>query len=102
MQAVQSHGRVILQDDRALQRLNQAGANAPQVGDYIFLRPDARKIEVLEEFLHGTQMRIGLGERLTRVQLEYHVKDFMIRHQRLLGISPEDVQWLRAAQDAGQ
>lgn len=57
----------------------------------IILRPDARKIEALEEFLHGTQSRKGIIEKLRREGAEVHVKDFMIRHRRLLGLSDGDV-----------
>ena len=62
--------------------------------DDLLLRPDARKIEVLEEYLHNVQRRIGLTEELTPWALEIHVKRFMLRHRRLLGISDADAQWL--------
>src|SRR5262245_29489060 len=62
--------------------------------DQIFLRPDPRKIELLEEFLHGTQFRAGLGRRRTAQSLEVHVKEFMIRHRRLLGLTDGDVRVL--------
>jgi hypothetical protein len=67
-----------------------ANAGGPRL-THLILRLDARKVEVLEEFLHGTQYRTGLIERETLVDAEIHVKRFMIRHSKLLGISPEDV-----------
>lgn len=92
---MQRHGRILLQGPDVDRHLDRAGANASQIGDYILLRRDPRKIEVLEEFLHGTQRRLGLA--MSEHQLEIHVKAFMIRHRRILGIAPEDVEWLRAA-----
>ena len=68
-------------------------ANASVSGeDYrdIILQEDARKIEVLEEFLHGTQWRIGLIDRDGILAAEIQVKRFMMRHRWLLGISNED------------
>ena len=63
--------------------------------DAITIKPDARKIEILEEFLHGTQAKIGMtGSTLDIRILEIHVKDFMIRHKDLLGLSNKDVQAL--------
>ena len=61
----------------------------------LLLRPDARKIEVLEEYLHNVQRNIGLMDRMTPWQMEVHVKDFMLRHQKMLGISEADTQWLK-------
>ena len=61
----------------------------------LLLRPDPRRIEVLEEYLHNVQKDIGLLEKLTPTQMEIHVKMFMLRHQKMLGISEADAQWLR-------
>ena len=61
----------------------------------LLLRPDARKIEVLEEYLHNVQRDIGLMDKMTPWQMEVHVKDFMLRHQKMLGISEADTQWLK-------
>ncbi len=46
------------------------------------------KAAILEEFLHGTQEKLGIAEKLGRYGLgsaETHVKDFMIRHKKCLG-----------------
>jgi hypothetical protein len=59
---------------------------------HIFIRKDVRKIEVWEEFLHGTQKRCGLIDKLGVAAAEVHVKKFMVRHRQLLGISGADVQ----------
>ena len=61
----------------------------------LLLRPDARKVEVLEEYLHNVQKDIGLMDKMTPAQLEFHVKEFMLRHQKMLGISDADAQWLK-------
>lgn len=74
----------------------KANANAGGEGNlHLILREDPRKIEVLEEFLHGTQHRLGLIDRLGMEGAEIHVKDFMIRHQKSLGLSDADVEVLR-------
>lgn len=46
----------------------------------ILLRPNPGKAAALEEFLHGTQHRLGIIQRLGTNGAERHVKDFMIRH----------------------
>jgi RHS repeat-associated protein len=67
----------------------------------ILLRPNPSKAAVLEEFLHGTQGRLGIIERLGQGGAEYHVKDFMIRHSRMLGLGAEDVRRLTILKDMG-
>lgn len=62
--------------------------------DIILLRPEPNKIAVLEEFLHGTQRIIDALKDKERVILELHVKDFMIRHRKILGLSDNDVEML--------
>jgi hypothetical protein len=68
----------------------------------MLLRKDARKIEVLEEFLHLKQEKIAALNARFRVAVwenypvyELAVKNFMIRHAKILGISKNDVQILR-------
>ena len=87
--------------------LDYFGAEASAGGvnnSSIVLRPNPSKAAVLEEFLHGTQARLGIIDRLGRTGLgsaETHVKDFMIRHQRLLGLGSEDVRILQILRDKG-
>ena len=61
----------------------------------ILLRPNPTKIEVMEEFLHGTQFKTGMIDRLGMQGAEVQVKEFMLAHQRLLGISEQDAAVLR-------
>ena len=68
---------------------------------HILLRQNPSKAAVLEEFLHGTQHRLGIIDRLGAQGAERHVKDFMIRHKRMLGLSDEDVQILQQLRDKG-
>ena len=79
--------------------LNFLGAEANVGGGYmthILLRPNPSKAALLEEFLHGTQRRIGLINGLDDAPFaEWHVKDFMIRHKRLLGLGDQDVEILK-------
>ena len=85
----------------------EASVNATEDGianGSIVLREDPSKAAVLEEFLHGTQAKLGIIDRLGASGMgsaETHVKDFMIRHQALLRLSNEDVAVLRALRDRG-
>jgi RHS repeat-associated protein len=95
LDAVRRHGRNIYQDEESQRLLDYFKANASSSNATdMTLRSDPRKIEVLEEFLHGTQRRLGWDSRMTGVEMEIQVKSFMIRHQSILGISEADVQWL--------
>lgn len=100
LDAIQRKGRTIViaregsEERRLLEWFN---ANANVGGEtlrHIILLPDARKVEAEEEFLHGTQFAMGIVEREGLVFAETHVKRFMIRHARLLGISAKDVDIL--------
>src|SRR5438067_8840800 len=63
--------------------LNSRNANAATFLEKdLLLRPDARKIEVLEEYLHNVQRKIGVMDKMTPWQMEVHVKEFMLRHQK--------------------
>lgn len=63
--------------------------------DLIQLKVGAPKIAALEEFLHGTQFRNPYLSELPIAIREIHVKDFMIRHQKMLGLSENDLSVLR-------
>lgn len=67
----------------------------------ILLMPNASKITVIEEFLHGTQNRLGLlGQGSASINFgEWHVKDFMIRHKTILELSEADVNILIQERD---
>src|SRR5438067_11141051 len=101
LRAVEGKGRTIgyaLPGSEELRYLDYMRANAnvggPKMTD-ILLRQNPTKVEVLEEILHGTQSRIGVIDRLGVQGAETHVKEFMLRHQRLLGISPEEAKILQ-------
>ena len=84
--------------------LDALGAEANVGGadtDHILVRRNPSKAALLEEFLHGTQRRLGLIDDMNPGPAEYHVKDFMIRHRRLLGLGNEDVRRLTLLRDAG-
>lgn len=59
-------------------------------------RENPSKIAALEEFLHGTQQKIPSLVAEECVILEVAVKDFMVRHSRMLGLSRNDVTVLQA------
>lgn len=46
-----------------------------------------------------TQQKLGIIDRIEAQGAEVHVKDFMIRHQNLLGLGQEDVNILRVLRD---
>jgi hypothetical protein len=85
--------------------LDLRGAEAAAFGaEDIILRPNPSKAAVLEEFLHGTQQKLGVVDRLGTSGMgsaETHVKDFMIRHQNMLGIGQEDATILKTLKDMG-
>jgi hypothetical protein len=107
LDAVKSKGRTIDQalpgsdDLRYLDSMPaEAAVGGPEYKN-ILVRQNPSKAAVLEEFLHGTQHDLGTIDRLGRNGAETHVKDFMIRHKKLLGLGDEDVKVLQQLKDAG-
>ena len=93
---LKSRGFTIDQSADIQRYLDYRKANAATFLDKdLLLRPDPRKIEVLEEYLHNVQRKIGLTDKMTPAQLEIHVKDFMLRHRKKLGINDADAGWLQ-------
>lgn len=78
---------------RYLEYFGAEGVAQGEKNMQILLRENPSKVTVLEEFLHGTQNRLGIIDKGVNFA-EWHVKDFMIRHSKLLGISAEDVSIL--------
>jgi len=99
--------QIVAEGSEEMRYLNAIGAEANVGGEtmtHILLRPNPSKAAVLEEFLHGTQHRLGIIRRLGHSGMgsaETHVKDFMIRHRRLLGLGDEDVARLIQLRDMG-
>jgi hypothetical protein len=99
--AVERHGRTITvaqPGSEEMRYLDYMGAEANVGGagmTHILVRANPGKAAVLEEFLHGTQARLGIIDRLGTRGAEVHVKDFMIRHRVMLGLGDEDVEALR-------
>ena len=82
--------------------LEHFGAEASVLDMTIIVRSNPSKAAILEEFLHGTQEKLGIAEKLGRYgSAETHVKDFMIRHKKMLGLSDEDVAILKILKDKG-
>jgi hypothetical protein len=64
--------------------------------NHILVKHPPSKAALLEEFLHGTQYRLGMVKGIRDVAFaEWHVKDFMIRHCKLLALGAEDVAVLK-------
>ena len=99
--AISSKGRTISiahPGSEEMRYLDFIGADANVGGanlTHILLRPNPGKAAALEEFLHGTQMKTGIVDRLGTPRAEVHVKDFMIRHSKLLGLNIEDIERLK-------
>jgi hypothetical protein len=96
LRKLQERGYSIDQSEEIQWYLDYRQTNAATFlqGD-LLLRPDARTVEVLEEYLHNVQRKIGLTEKMTLRELEVHVKEFMLRHRRLCGISEADAHWIK-------
>jgi len=80
--------------------LNSIGAEASISSGHprhIIIREGATKSCLLEEYLHETQVKLGLLEKYGSYQeLEIHVKDFMLRHVKMLGLdNPNDISLLQ-------
>jgi hypothetical protein len=96
LQKLKREGYEVFDDPETVRRLDAHGANASTFGAKdLHLRPDARHIEVVEEYLHNVQRQKGMFDRMTRQELEVHVNEFMLRHQKLLGIGSEDAALIR-------
>ena len=72
----------------------EANVGGPDL-THIVVRPAPSKAALLGEFLHGTQWKCGIVQRVGVAEAELHVKAFMIRHRALLGLSDADVHILR-------
>jgi RHS repeat-associated protein len=107
LDTIRAKGRIIKivqEGSEEARYLDFIGAEANVGGEsmtHILLRQNPGKAAVLEEFLHGTQYRLGIIERLGTGGAERHVKDFMIRHRKLLGLGDQDVDILRQLMEAG-
>jgi hypothetical protein len=89
---MRDHGRtvrIVGEGSDELRYLNamNAEANVGGAGHLdIILRENPSRAAAMEEFLHGTQDRLGIIDRLGTQGAEDHVADFMARHRRLLGL----------------
>ena len=104
--AVSKKRRVVIAKDGSeeLRMLEYFSAEASVGGEdmaSIILRENPSKAAILEEFLHGTQYKLGIIDDLGRYNAEAHVKDFMIRHQKMLGLSDKDIEILKRLKDLG-
>lgn len=88
-------------DDHAYLEWMNAEANVGGENmKHILLKDNPSKAAILEEFLHGTQKDIGIINGSPDIPYaEYHVKDFMVRHKKLLGLIDEDVKILEELRD---
>lgn len=75
-------------DDWKWLTMNNADASFNTgVKKHILIKEGAPKSALLEQFLHGTQIDLNLLDKYKPPQaLEIHVKDFMLRHSKMLGL----------------
>lgn len=102
IEAMQSKGRqieTVSPGSFLHNRLIRLKAEGSVLNDMITLKEDGPKITALEEFLHGTQAQIPSLAELPAEIREIQVKDFMIRHQKLLGLTDNDVTVLKAMKE---
>lgn len=69
-----------------LDSLNTEANVGGETMTHILLRENPSKVALLEEFLHGTQPKLGIIDRLGHYGMgsaETHVKNFMVRHRKL-------------------
>lgn len=64
-------------------------------GNQMWLRPGTSKIAAFEEYLHCTQFNHGWMGPIPREILEVKVKDFMIRHAKMIGLEQGDIDYLK-------
>jgi hypothetical protein len=108
LEAIKRHGRdiqIAKPGSEEMRFLDYFNAEANVGGEdmmSIILRENPSKAGVLEEFLHGTQHKLGIIKELGVQGAEVHVKDFMIRHAKLLGLSAEDVERLTILREREQ
>ncbi|MBO0932104.1 type VI secretion system tube protein TssD [Fibrella aquatilis] len=88
-------------DDFAYLEWMKAEANVGgETMEHILLKENPSKAALLEEFLHGTQHKLGMIKGDMDIPFaEWHVKDFMIRHKKILGLIDEDVDILKTLRD---
>lgn len=104
--AVSKKRRVIIakEGSEELRMLEYFEAEASVGGEdmaSVLLRENPSKAAILEEFLHGTQHKLGIIDDLGRNGAEAHVKDFMIRHQKILGLGDDDIKILKRLMELG-
>ena len=106
--AIKRQGRTVTTaqpGSEEMRYLDYMGAEANVGGagmTHILVRENSGRAAVLEEFLHGTQAKLGIIDRLGTQGAEVHVKDFMIRHRIMLGLTVKDVDTLRTLQGREQ
>ena len=98
--AVRRHGRTARfaepasEDERYLDLMAADGNVGGERMTRILLRRGCSRAVLWEELLHGVQFRLGLFDRLGVAGCERHVKRFMLRHRRLLALSPAEAATL--------
>ena len=100
LDAVRRHGRTVRfaepggEDERYLDFMHANGNVGGTRMTHILLRGGCGRAVLWEEFLHGVQFRLGLYETLGVAGCERHVKEFMLRHRRLLALSAAEIAML--------
>lgn len=85
------------EDFRYLSRIRADASINDGIPKHIVIKETAPKSALLEEFLHNSQLELGLLEKYdSRQLLEVRVKDFMLHHAKMLGLdNPADIKLLQ-------
>jgi hypothetical protein len=76
----------------------------------ILLRENPSRLTVVEEFLHGTQVKHAKGNKIPlkpsfdvnrtyEIKVERHVRDFMYRHRQMIGFDEIEIKVLKGELD---
>jgi RHS repeat-associated protein len=98
--SLEQRGYKFFQDSETQRLLDYFKANAStDLAKNISLRPGARHVEVLEEYLHNVMNTKCMYKGLNIAEQEILTKEWMIRHKGLLRILGEDAAWLQKSAD---
>ncbi len=105
LDAMRAQGRTVTIAGEVLEGLrflNAMGTEASLGGPghlNILLRPNPSRAAAMEEFLHGSQDRLGIINRLGLQGAECHVTTFVTRHRSLLGLLAAAAERIRKFQE---
>ena len=93
-----------------LEMSNADGLAGGEFNTDILLRENPSRLTVVEEFLHGTQVKHAKGNKIPlkpsfdvnrtyEIKVERHVRDFMYRHRQMIGFDEIEIKVLKGELD---